>query len=200
MSELEGSCMGYPVAAALDGYLSLIYALLSAGGAPFVDVMLKYGIWEVLCTRLEQLPNSTDISIAGVMTLLTISTEVLKVLVKPPSNSSAKEATYSPLSESLMNGLMGLLAQSRLRALSDWPAVYGGGITAVGSLLKKVIAVLYVPFTQPIDGHVLARIQKMIYNQMTVRHLIVAMRMMKLEDIETPIGKHPRQRSFSADF
>ncbi len=77
--------------------------------------------------------------------------------------------------DSILTALIGLLSESRLKSLTDWLPTYGGSASGVGSVVRRIISILSIPFTYRgggVDATLLARIQKLIYNQMCVRHLI----------------------------
>jgi hypothetical protein len=90
-----------------------------------------------------------------------------------------------------MIGLISLIRDTKLKNINEWPSTYNNNNNnnTISTLIHDIIRILYIPFIHSVDQHILARIQKMIYNQMLVRHLIVSMRMLKVEELEMPVGK-----------
>lgn len=51
-----------------------------------------------------------------------------------------------------------------------------------------MLSALSIPFTQPVDPPVLWRVQKLIYNQVVLRHVVLSMSLLRREDLELPLS------------
>jgi hypothetical protein len=135
----------------------------------------------------EQREIAGELSINGWMSLLTVALDVFKYTLK--ASASTGEAPSSSTLDTLFLGLCTLLSPLRLGALYAWTDACGGGASGVGLVMKRVLNILYIPFTTPAptvsdpaipaaassDGAMLARVQKLLFNESLVRRLLVGL-------------------------
>jgi len=209
MSEIEGTGFGFPITGSADGVCRLLHGVVVKleRDNTVINSLVESGIWTLFKKKIESLHFTNDLSFSGLTAVLHV---VLQALCKRGSGEAAHgsrggtprtgsrrtssdavgQVGVALLSDELLVGLVSLCRDTRLKDLASWPAQYGGGSAVVGALVKQVVSILYVPFTQDIESQLLARVQKMIYNQMVVRHLVATtgvIRMMRKQDLEMPV-------------
>lgn len=209
MYSLLGSLDGY-----LQVIQAILYFLNLQANNPSMHVIepsavqptisfLVARVWSLLLARLERLhsykpiaggalPSHThrliagELSVNGWVSLLTISLDLLKYVLKSVATSTAgASATTTANFDTLFRGMCDLLSPQRIASLYAWPDGCGGGSTGVGILFKRVLSVLYLP-TNVGDGAMLARVLKLFFNEGLVRRLL-----MGLKYTETPSELEP---------
>mmetsp|Transcript_27632 Transcript_27632/g.84195 ORF Transcript_27632/g.84195 Transcript_27632/m.84195 type:complete len:1640 (-) Transcript_27632:1076-5995(-) len=149
-----------------DGFAALIYQLLRhlPIGHPCC-APLRYGpFWHAIATALP----SRALSSHGV---LAISLSLVEALGHESKNSASRL-----LEGSLLWSLLSAVQPSALRALSRAPVELGGGVDAVGLLLRAASRALYLPFAAGGEANPseLVRLQQRLYSSQLVGTLIDA--------------------------
>jgi hypothetical protein len=184
-------------------------SLISREALPASEDMLTGRIWQLLLQRLERLDqpaasnvatvtssSAGELSVLGWMSFLSLMLDLLKLHARVTASRaaaggrSAEGVSDTLLTDSLFRGVCALLSAPRVAALFAWPEACGGGPVGVWLLLKRALALLYVPFTfRSVREELLARAQKCLFNLGFVRRLLSAARLLELpSQLEAPVG------------
>eukprot|EP00474_Spongospora_subterranea_P005628 CRZ06086.1 hypothetical protein [Spongospora subterranea] len=165
--ELFGTGYGVIDTAYFDSCIDLLrYGVASRPGT-FAPALRTCGLWQRLSEGLHIQHVWNWLSPNGVVNLV----ELLYAAVA--DEPSRDVPVYMNLS--VVSGVICLLHEFRLQKLAVWPEQSGGGRKAVASLIQSVVRLLNIPLCNPdIDSVTLARVQKAMYNQHAIQHLINA--------------------------
>ncbi len=86
-------------------------------------------------------------------------------------------------------GLVALCNETRLQRLLQWPLFPPSATQeAAGKLVRALVSIFNIPFTQQASEILKARVSKIIYNHLVVTTLIVAVGHIRVEDAAHPMG------------
>ena len=132
-----------------------------------------------------------ELSVNGWMAFMAIMLDLVKYILKGTPSSNEPATAPVPNFDILFRGLCALLSTQRLANLFAWPDSCGGGASGVGLLLRRVLNVLYIPFTSnsPMAVEILPRTQKLFFNEALVRRLLVGLKYLEIPtEMELPTG------------
>lgn len=175
-------------------------------------LFIRSGVWERLSSILQCCVTSSLISPLGTEYAL----EVVHVIVshlfhdaaeresqqqqrqqqQHKENGSSMSPTTSdsmthfpqPLSDQLTTALTSLLRQPAIHALRVWPPWIGGGSNTASILVRQIMSILFVPFSRATPPYSIAKVQKVLYNEMIISKVLDAISEMKTTEIDAPLG------------
>jgi len=168
-----------------------------------IESFLSQHIWPLMLAFFNDLQPTKEsavashLSVTGWMSALAAMLDMLKANLWACAAASSSTSDAAPPNNLLaqdewIKGLCDLLSPSRIAALYGWPEACGGGSAGIGVLLRRVLNLLYLPFTAStaspapssspssaasssfISPSLLAHIQKLLFNEGLVRRLVVA--------------------------
>ncbi|SPQ98485.1 non-specific serine/threonine protein kinase [Plasmodiophora brassicae] len=170
-NDLQGTCYGPLDVAYFDAYVALLRQCAcnddDASSSSFLDAVHACGLWQRLGDGLHLQHVWNWLSSSGVRLLLDLFYTVLARCRSPNLSRFMIESVFS--------GAICLLHEFRLNKLSCWPEELGGGPRQVALLVDDVVRLLSLPLAMSdLDSVTLAKVQKAMYNQHAVQHLINA--------------------------
>ena len=144
LKRVEGSGYGCVFMGFLDGPVLLLQRLLgrfiSLGmQTEFIEAVKDSGVHEVLVVTVNSLNPRSELSPKGLVSLLTFMHDAIFSELKPLLQKMIQEGCIRTLS--------GLLKETQLQSINEWPVMCGGGPNAVGLIIAQILRIFNLPYT-----------------------------------------------------
>lgn len=177
LRETEGLCCGLPQSGVMDGCVRLLCAAAECGDSASVSLLLSGRAVQLATAALQTStgPHSA-LSIEGVLDAMEAIHRLVALAMPAVPSADAASALYS---DGLIRALLSICHPARLARVIAWPLCReADGQARVARLIRLTAAIILAPLEyappQPQGAHVLARVQKILYNTGTVKYLIAA--------------------------
>eukprot|EP00472_Partenskyella_glossopodia_P008496 CAMPEP_0197536986 /NCGR_PEP_ID=MMETSP1318-20131121/55494_1 /TAXON_ID=552666 /ORGANISM="Partenskyella glossopodia, Strain RCC365" /LENGTH=1269 /DNA_ID=CAMNT_0043095029 /DNA_START=175 /DNA_END=3985 /DNA_ORIENTATION=- len=180
MEQLEGSSFGALSNGTLDGLMGVVNAVAKSRDGRVAQDIVKTGVFARVCDHVIR-REAGSLSFKG----LDAALETLSIVAAAKATEAARAKSGAGgkpervFSDELIQSLIGLCREGQLKGLKAWPEDLGGGKESVARVLSRVVAILGVPFQEGGGASMAleqAKVMKAAYNQLFVRHLLVALR------------------------
>jgi fused len=157
LKKVEGSGFGCLFMGFADGPVLLLQRLLGkfmTSNTGLADFMANSAevVPELVVSLLNALSPRCEVSPKGVISLLTYIHDAIYC--------DFRALLQRMLQEGVLRGLAGLLKESQLLSIQEWPMVCGGGQSAVGLIVAQVLRIFNLPYTAQFYSREIEQINK----------------------------------------